>query len=427
MNDTELRAALHELAERVPLSEDPWTEHERRVAARTRSNRGWLAVSAAAACLLLAAGIAIPALLDRDGPSPNPADDLSGGTIGPMKIEGDVGDSRNYWVIVERRWYPEGVLTDSLCLLPGTHSSPSPEQIRRDGRCRSAAVADNGPAAIHPVSPHMCTKGPSCGRPGLLILAAPEVAQLEVEKNHKTATTVRELGRTDQLALFQATWDPAKGFSALPASDPRYVARDADGRLIDTIRLTDTDRTDWGVSAGPAIAPVNVVEYINGNRETYKVAVKRTRDSHGSVTDRVCETAKTAAASGRTIAVDERPCTTTPVGDDGRAKIHPVAEAFCSTGRYDVVVDCAGRTGVVAVVTAPEVARLEVAGVGGDSVRARELDRTDQVALFVADFIQTPQPREIDRDQQFVYTAYDDYGRVIDEVTLSANDVKSWR
>lgn len=425
MNDTEVRAALQKLADRVPPSEDPWTEHERRLAARSRSNRRWLAAGAAA-CVLVAAGIAVPVLLNRDAPSPGggPAGP-SVATIGPVRIEDGVDGGFDYWGIAERRRDPLGRLTDSLCLLPGARTH-SPTEFRQDGQCRSAAVTDHGPAAIHPAPANMCeAEVRSCRSGGLVILTAPTVAQLEVELGGHSAP-VRELGRTGQLALFQAAW-PYISQTDLRGRAPRYVARDADGRIIDDITFRGREFNGWYVPPGPRIGPVDVVEYFSGARLTYAVSVKRTPDADGNVTDSVCESTTSFDKSGAELGRNDRPCVTTPVEDDGPARLHPMAQGICDGGRFGRVIDCALQTGVVVVATAPKVARLDVAGVGGDSVRARELGRTDRVALFVADFMRTAQPKEITRDQRFVYTAYDADGRVIDEVTLSANDVRGWR
>lgn len=249
MNDTEVRAALQELADRVPPSEDPWAEHERRLAERSRSNRGWLAVSAAAACLLLAAGIAVPTLLNRHVPSPGRADDPVVATIGPVTVE-DFGFDRlhDYWAVVERRRDPQGGLVDSVCLLPdprwaSSARPPSAEVVQRKGRCRSTPVIDEGPAqiALMYVSESMYVKPCAvearfCPRFAVLVIAtAPEVAQLEVQAFGRTATA-RELERTDRMALF---WTVVRSGGPGLGSyrGPTFVARDVAGRIIAEVAL----------------------------------------------------------------------------------------------------------------------------------------------------------------------------------------------
>lgn len=164
---------------------------------------------------------------------------------------------------------------------------------------------------------------------------------------------------------------------------------------------------------GSKIGPVKVLDYINGGYRTMWVSVDRGR------TDEVCERETVhASVGGEEIQRDDRGCTSTPIGDNGPARIHPLPTGLCQTDDPSSIVDCAMVTGVVVIATAPEVDELDVAAVGGKPVTARELGRTDELALFVADFMSTPLSNEIDQ-QRFTYTARDADGGVIDEVTRS--------
>lgn len=428
MFDTQVKAALADLAGRVPASENPWTEHERRMAAHTRSRRRRFTIGAAAACVLLVAGIAVPILINRvDRPAPP---DVASATVGPVPVlEYGSNDARQeLWFTVTRTEDGQGAVADSVCRRI-TPVAARPQELP----CWRIRVADDGPARIHPMATGTCLGGryaipsPCTGlMPEVLVIAtAPDVARLDTEAAAGRTVRARELGRTDRVALFlvDVTRMKVPGFNRV--GEFTHTARAADGRLIDRVTLSGQDVATWPQldrTLDPTVGPVRVVEYIDGSAQIESVFVDRTRDSSETVRDRVCWSRKVSDSNGREMHRREEPCSSTVVREDRPAMIHPIVRGICASGRFGVMLDCPVVTGVVVVATSPEVQRLDVEAVGGKSVSARLLGRSDNVALFVADFMQSPVPQWFYR-QRFTYTARDADGRVIGEVTLSAADV----
>lgn len=235
--DGQVKAALAELAERLPASKDPWSEHARRMAARARTRRRWLTLQAAA-CLLIVAGVAVPIVLNRSDPAPP-----SMAQLGPVRIEDFVDGGFDYLGTVERSWNAKGAVTDTLCLLSGLLPRSSAEDVRRDGRCRTTRVADDGPARIHPMATAGCDPDdvdPPGNCPmvtGVIIVTEPGVAQLEVEAVSGRSFTAREVGRTNRVALFGVGLVRSAVQNDINHDRFTYSARDADGQVIDEVTL----------------------------------------------------------------------------------------------------------------------------------------------------------------------------------------------
>lgn len=367
MNDTEVRAALQELAERVPPSKDPWTEHERRVA-RSRANRRWLGVGAAAACLLLAAGIAIPTVLDRDAPSYG-----AGSEIGPVSVGDNYTDGglAEYWVAVERSRNAQGGVIDKLCVSMAGHFG------RRDeDRCRSAEVIDDGPALVHPMAVAQCdaeASKPTSHCPfvqGVVIATAPEVARLDVDMGNDGVSVARELGRTDRLVLFET----GLRYGSVPDLVNKtftYVARDTDGDVIDEVTLSGHDGTEEPAPAGPKAGPVEV-EHDGHSRASTWVTVERTP---GGRADRLCLSRADGAPTAVEVERDGQ-CKWLQVKDRGPAAIHPMHQ--CRIVGRELCVQVPAWV----IATAPEVAQLEVEFQDESAEPARELARMGGIALF---------------------------------------------
>lgn len=209
-----------------------------------------------------------------------------------------------------------------------------------------------------------------------------------------------------------------------------------------------TDRSDaLEIRSRPYVGPVRLIEYINGRHAAFWTYVKREQTASDRVVDTVCgaelgtkdsqllseamteihasRDSKGSRMLSRALTMLQD-CSSGPVRQDGPARIHPMASVICASGRTDVVIDCDG-TGIVVVATAPEVHRLDVTAVGGTTVAAEELGRTDQLALFVAEFMDPGVPSHSMHEQKFTHIAYDADGTVIDQVTLSDKQVRSWR
>lgn len=174
------------------------------------------------------------------------------------------------------------------------------------------------------------------------------------------------------------------------------------------------------VPSGFSVGPVRVAEFIELARDrTFWTYVERT-PSAGGFLDYACAKVmdRDEEFTGRSEIVGSgHGCGKTVVGHDGPARLHPMPQVICESHDPTVIVDCAGP-GVVVVAAAPEVARLELRAEGGATVHARELGRTDKLALFVADF-RAPEVAPPDGvHQRFAYTARDQNGAVIDQVTF---------
>lgn len=249
--DTRLRAALTELADHVGRSENPWDEHERRMAARDRTRRGWT-IAAAAASVLLIAAVVTP-LLTRDarvpvGVLPIPAPDAR---MGLQRVVDYVnGGYRTLWMSVNRA--TDG-RSDEVCQRETQHASKGGEVIQRDDvACQAVSVPDDGPAWVHPMPMGICDSGDpnamtDCAMvTGVVVVATdPSVTKLQVKAEGGRSVTAREVGRTWRVALFVADFLHSPG-EPLPDQIDRqrftYTAHGSDGRLIDEVTLRGEGR-----------------------------------------------------------------------------------------------------------------------------------------------------------------------------------------
>lgn len=245
INDAQLKAALSQLAEGLPASKDPWSEHERRMNARARARRRRITIGVAAAAVLLLLGIAVPIVLTRNDPAPPPvAAQPSKVQLGPVRIEDYVDGGFDYWGSVERSRDIGGAITDTLCLESAHRPRPNAADSRRDGLCRTSMVDDDGPARIHPIATGRCDgdrvpAGLQCPMVnGLVIVTEPEVARVEIDAvGWRSSTTALEVGRTDGLVLFQAALERSGMQNDINQDRFTYTARDADGNVIDQVTL----------------------------------------------------------------------------------------------------------------------------------------------------------------------------------------------
>lgn len=159
--------------------------------------------------------------------------------LGPVGIEDFVDGGFDYRGTVDRRRNANRTVTDTLCLVGGPSPAQSAEDVRRDGRCRTSTVVDDGPARIHPMATAPCDTdrdpaGSQCPMVvGVVIVTEPSVARVEIDAvGHRSTTTTHEVGRTDGVVLFQ---------TALRRSAVQdrftYIAHDADGKVIDEVTL----------------------------------------------------------------------------------------------------------------------------------------------------------------------------------------------
>lgn len=214
------------------------------------------------------------------------------------------------------------------------------------------------------------------------------------------------------------------------------------------ILLSQSDSADLapGLSRQRSdIGPLKVVEYINGSRTALWIYAERRTSSAGDITDFLCTAhlpiSQELKSSDLTLletgddpsaeppASTQRACRPTTVANTGPAAIHPIAIPICDTKKLGQVADCANQTGVVVVAVAPDVRQLHVRAIGGEAVTAGELGRTDELALFSADFLNGSgqlTPEDMLTSQQFNITAKRDDGTTIDDVTLSNDDVRAW-
>lgn len=166
-----------------------------------------------------------------------------------------------------------------------------------------------------------------------------------------------------------------------------------------------------------SVGPVKALEYSNGAPVAFWIYVERKAVAGGGIEDSFCGAYLDPTES---LTIDEaesgRDCITRLVESPGRAQLDPVSEIACDHDRPDVHVDCM-NIGAVVVAAAPDVARLEVRVVGGQPVSARELGRTAQFVLLIADFT-VKGARGPKEGQRFIHTARDSRGDIIEEVTL---------
>lgn len=245
--DTRLRAALTELAAHVDRSENPWDEHERRMAARTRTRRGWT-IAAAAASVLLVVAVVTPLLMTRDASSPV-ADQpvpVPDARMGLARVVDYInGGYRTLWMSVNRgKERP----TDEVCQRETQHASRGGEVIQReDVVCQPVPVPDDGPARVHPMPKGICDSGDpgvitDCAMvTGVVVVATdPDVTKLQVKADGGRSVTAREVGRTGRVALFMADFLHSPG-EPLPDQIDRqrfiYTAHGSDGQVVDEVTL----------------------------------------------------------------------------------------------------------------------------------------------------------------------------------------------
>lgn len=158
-----------------------------------------------------------------------------------MGIEDFVDGGFDYRGTVDRRRNANRTVT-TLCLVGGPSPAQSAEDVRRDGRCRTSTVVDDGPARIHPMATAPCDTdqmpaGSQCAMViGVVIVTEPGVARVEIEAvGH--ATTAQEIGRTDGVVLFQTALRRSAVQNDIDQDRLTYIAHDADGKVIDEVTL----------------------------------------------------------------------------------------------------------------------------------------------------------------------------------------------
>lgn len=248
----------------------------------------------------------------------------------------------------------------------------------------------------------------------------PETPAPWMELRRRQAERVRARRRTLVGLTSAAVLVPVLSIGAANVLRDRDVPRPAGPAIVDGGE-TSRETPPGTSSVGPALA----AEVLNGGPEALWVYVKRSVNADGKVRDTRCGAFARDQRTPTLADVTGEACSTVSVPSDAPALMRPVPHVLCQSDDPGTIVDCDG-TGVVVVAAAPHVTRLTVAAVGGAKVTARQLGRTDQVALFAAEFLDpgvSPGPAHGMASQRFTYTAYDERGAVAGQMTVSGQEL----